>query len=161
MVLLHYGVTRDIMYDPGFPEWNNDTNWNDSSGPGVRDIGYAFTLPGTTWIAMTNQNTFLILQPIAFANILLPAPDSSLRVLIAGCVISPGNEYQTDAASRSSYQYTKISADDGSLFARTSHLAGTLTAGDNIAMLDGSASWRKFQNMVPRSFAGGWCTWWW
>ena len=156
--LMHYGVTRDVMYDPAFSQFNVDATWNDVPGS-RRDIGYAVTVPGNTWLIPTNQNPMLIPQPIVVAGIMFPAPDPSRRVLVSGCVISAGGQSQTDAASRASYTYMNIAG--SAVPARSAHLNGKVPAGDDLAMLDGSATWRKFQNMVPRTTGSGFAVWWW
>jgi prepilin-type N-terminal cleavage/methylation domain-containing protein len=140
-LLLQSGVTRDVMYDPGFPEFNNDNNWNDNTNV-VRDIGYALTFAGpNSWLSDTNQNPT--------ANVASP----STRVILAGLLLSDIGQNQTDSASRASYNYTKVGVDAMPNTIRCAHLNGAMPAGDNEGMLDGSTIWRKFADMIPRNGA--------
>ncbi len=43
---------------------------------------------------------------------------------------------------------------------RTSHMAGFLPAGGNLAMLDGHVEWRKFDDMHVRAAGSGPVFWW-
>ena len=47
-VMARQGVTRDILYDPGFPLQNADNLWNYGA---YHVTGYAYTYPGvpTSW----------------------------------------------------------------------------------------------------------------
>jgi len=159
--LLQHGVTRDILYDPGFPEMNQEGLWNFGGMPGnpYRVIGYAMTFPGTASVSETNWNRSITPQPIQFGDTNLPAPDPSNRALFVGAVISaPG---QNDPSERASYQYTGIIGGFAPLPHRSAHLAKGIPVGDNVAMLDGSARWRKFEEMIPRTDNPGTPTFWW
>lgn len=167
--LLQAGVTRDIMYDPGFPEMNDDGLWNfapgyvdpDGDPAPYRVIGYAMTFPGTASVTQTNQNLTINPTPIPVTNtdIVLPAPDPTERVIVAGAVISaPG---QNDPTARGTYQYTDIIGGYEPLPHRSAHLQGKIPAGDNVAMMDGSARWRNFPVMMPRTENSGTPVYWW
>ena len=159
--LLEHGVTRDILYDPGFPEMNQDGLWNFGGIPGnnYRVIGYAMTFPGTASVSETNWNRTITPSAIQFGDTTLPAPDPSNRALFAGAVISaPG---QNDPTQRGSYQYTGIVGGFAPLPHRCAHLFKGMPVGDNVAMLDGSAHWRKFADMIPRTDNTGVPTFWW
>jgi hypothetical protein len=152
--LVRGGLTRAAMYDPGNPDQNVDELWNWRDG--FRIVGYAMTLPGTESAGYTNQNS-VIPQPATNS-----APgargasgvDPSQRVLIAGPVISDFR--QNDPRQRERYNYTQIRGQWNGVH-RASHLdgSGTYPEGDNVGMLDGSAKWRKFQDMIPRTNPGG------
>ena len=62
-------------------------------------------------------------------NMLLPPPNASERVLVAGGTWMP---------PLSSYRNAHVDSKNYPL-------------GDNVAMLDGSARWRKFKDMIPRT----------
>jgi hypothetical protein len=64
-----------------------------------------------------------------------------------------------DAANRNSLNYTRIPFEVNEPV-RTPHLAGKIPSGDNVAMVDGSAKWRKFNDMLPRSTAALPVVWW-
>lgn len=159
-LMLNNGMTRDVMYDPGFPEQNNDVLWGGPNGfnnSGVRVTGYAETfgptvLPNAKWtstfgLAWSNWN-FTVTCPIVINNPydgtpLRPGPTQSDRVLMACATISlPG--------AGGSYQWTKIPADWSKVSGNpndlhsTSHMVGTLPAGGNVVMLDGHLEWHKF-----------------
>jgi len=161
-VLLQQGITRNILYDPGFPEMNQDGLWSFGGLPGgspYRVIGYAMTFPGTASVTETNWNRAITPQPIPFGNLRLPAPNPSERPMVAGAVISqPG---QNDPAERATYQYTGIIGGFKPLPHRCAHQVKGRPAGDNVAMLDGSARWRRFADMVPRTNDPLSATFWW
>ncbi len=136
------GVTRDVMYDPGYPEFNNNNNWNDVPNT-TRDIGYVLTFASpTSWLAVSNQNATM------------RVPDPSRHVLLAGLVLSGIGQNQTDRASRASYNYTQVPVDAMPSLLRCPHLNRKIPAGDNEGLLDGSAGWRNFNVMLPRNATG-------
>jgi prepilin-type N-terminal cleavage/methylation domain-containing protein len=142
-----YGVTRNVMYDPGFPEMNNDNNWNDVPNVNI-DIGYVITFPSpTSWLAQTNQNSTIVVSP---------GDSPSFHVLLAGMVLSDIGQNKTDAASRASYNYTKVAVDAFPATARAPHMnyQTKMPAGDNQGMMDGSVHWKNFVNMLPRNTTG-------
>jgi prepilin-type N-terminal cleavage/methylation domain-containing protein len=155
------GLTRDLLYDPGFPQFNIDINWFDVSfSAGYHDIGYMLTLPGSTGVLPENQNpTIIPQQGVMGMRVVTAAPDPSRRVLVAGMVVSALGQTGTSMVDRASYQYSGISNEPGTVL-RCPHLTGKMPSGDNVAMLDGSAKWRKFADMVPRSIPGWWGLWW-
>ena len=145
------GATRDILYDPGFPEMNRDGLWNyggrDLEHP-YRVIGYAMTFPGTASVSRTNWNPSLV-------NLSNPSD----RVLVAGAVIS--DRGQNDPLLRASYSYQNIRGGFTPLPHRCAHLFKGFPAGDNVAMVDGSARWRNFREMTPRTDDPACPTFWW
>jgi len=167
--LLQAGLTRDIMYDPGFAEMNQDGLWDFAPGyvrpdgtPGpYRVIGYAMTFPGTASVTQTNQNLTINPTPIPVTNsdIVYPAPDPTERVIVAGALISAPGE--NDATLRGTYQYADIIGGFAPLPHRCAHLTGKMPAGDNVAMMDGSARWRAFSVMMPRTDSIDTPVFWW
>jgi prepilin-type N-terminal cleavage/methylation domain-containing protein len=162
--MMRAGYLRDVMYDPGFPEQNNDELWNwvvtHPTTPPYRVTGYAMTFPGTASVANQFCNPTIYPQPFTLGPILMPAPIASQRVLVAGSVISlPG---QSSTSARASYQYINIFG-GWSKPHRTSHLdkTGSYPRGDNVGMLDGSAFWRNFRDMSPRTSTTSTPTFWW
>src|SRR5262249_48534957 len=140
-----------------------DAAWNDQSGA-RRDVGYALTLPSSPWLTGANQNFSILPQPTTIGAIVLAPPNMSQRVLVAGLVMSGSGQNLTDAVSRASYNYTRLSGLDNKVTGctRAPHLVGpTMPRGDNLGMLDGSAQWRKFEVMVPRSAPSAAATVWW
>lgn len=150
-ILISAGITRDLMYDPGFPEMNCDGLWNYAPGATpspYRVIGYAMTFPGTASVTETNQNPTMTGQF-----------DPSDRVLVAGAVISERG--RNDPSLRWTYEYTGIKGGYAPLPHRSAHLHKKVPAGDNIGMLDGSVRWRQFRDMMPRTDDGTVPTFWW
>ncbi|MGO8765166.1 MAG: hypothetical protein ACLQSR_08550 [Limisphaerales bacterium] len=148
--LIRAGVSRAILYDPGFPEMNQDGLWFygglDLQHP-YRVIGYAMTFPGTASVTPTNWNASLVV------------PNPSDRVLVAGAVIS--DRGQNDPGLRDSYDYEGIRGGFTPLPHRCAHLVKHFPAGDNVAMMDGSACWRNFSDMTPRTDDPACPVFWW
>jgi prepilin-type N-terminal cleavage/methylation domain-containing protein len=143
--MLQSGSTRDIMYDPGFPDQNSDELWNFSPN-NFRVIGFAMTFPGTATLMPTNENRTLTPQGISTATVNYPPPSPSERVLLADAVIS----YQNNETSRGGNRYTGISGGWSKLH-RSPHMSGLLPSGGDVGMLDGHAAWRKFKDMHVRT----------
>ncbi len=150
-VLVKAGAVRDILYDPGFPEMNQDGLWNysgrDPEHP-YRVIGYAMTFPGTASVTKTNWNSSLV-----------DLSNPSERVLVAGAVIS--DRGQNDPDERNTYAYQDIRGGFTPLRHRCAHLVNGRPAGDNVAMVDGSTRWRIFPEMTPRTDEPASPTFWW
>lgn len=160
--LMRYSITREIMYDPSFPEMNTEGLWNfvgTIPGQPYRVIGFAMTFPNTASVSETNWNRSITPRPITFNGQTFPAPSPSDRVLVAGAVIS--DRAESNPALRANYKYVGIVGGYTPLPHRCAHLKGTMPEGDNVAMLDGSARWRKFTDMLPRTEDPVSPTFWW
>jgi prepilin-type N-terminal cleavage/methylation domain-containing protein len=168
-ILLQASISRDVMYDPGFSDMNSDGLWNfapDARPSPYRVIGYAMTFPGTASLSITNQNSST--EPdhetddeMRVNGVVLPPPDPSDRVLVAGATIS--NYGQDNPDLRYSYQYVRIHGGYGPLLHRSAHLRFNVAIpeGDNLAMLDGHVEWRKFELMMPRTATQNSPAFWW
>jgi len=152
------GAQRHVMYDPGFPDQDNDVLWNFALNS-FRVIGYAQTFPGTASINATNDNPSVVPTAIKYVTIELPPPLPSERVLLACATISqPG---QSNTNNRYANTYTGINGGWAKPH-RTSHLDGKIPSGGNVGMLDGHVIWRKFNIMIPRTDPGsGSPVFWW
>jgi prepilin-type N-terminal cleavage/methylation domain-containing protein len=147
-VMKNSGCTRGMWYDPGFPEQNCDELWlaGPNNDPPYRIIGYIMTFPGTPAVNPTNINKSLVPQSIVANGVTYPPPSPSERPLSACATLSLKN----DMVNRAGNQYTDIYG--GWIRPhRSPHLNGKLPAGGNVTMLDGSARWIKFPNMVVRT----------
>jgi prepilin-type N-terminal cleavage/methylation domain-containing protein/prepilin-type processing-associated H-X9-DG protein len=151
--MLASGCTRDLFYDPGFPEQDNDLTWNYAGGT-VRVTGYAYAWQHTPSLTVTNQNRMVI--PTALVDTsrpgapAYPPPSPSDRPLTT--CITMSDVGQNDPAKVATYKWTQIMGGLGTAFLhRTSHLKGVSPAGGNIGMVDGHVEWRKFLQMVPRT----------
>ncbi|HLX68126.1 MAG TPA: prepilin-type N-terminal cleavage/methylation domain-containing protein [Verrucomicrobiae bacterium] len=158
------GVTRDVLYDPGYPDQDIDPAWFYGAAPPneVHVTGYAYAWFNTPSLSSTNQN-FKIFptplkdtsKPIGFQDVGTPAPTD--RPLTACCTLSMPGQNNPAPATEGTYQWINIHGGlvvNGSPFNhRTSHLKGSFPDGGNIGMLDGHVEWRKFMFMYPRTVA--------
>jgi len=152
-LMIRSGTTRNIMYDPGFPEQNNNILWNWGD---CHVIGYAMTFPGTAEVMVTNQNKSIISQGFTYLGVTYPPPIPSERPLLACATLSAG---VPNLVNRAANQYTGIYGGWGPH--RAPHLNGKVPAGGNVGMLDGSARWVRFPAMIPRTAAGYDPVFWW
>jgi prepilin-type N-terminal cleavage/methylation domain-containing protein len=154
-LMLTSGCTRNVFYDPGFPEQNNDGAWNYGA---VHVTGYAYAWQNTPSITPTNQNRLVI--PTTLVDSSRPGsptynpPSPCDRPLTACCTLSKTG--QNNPAATSGYQWQGITGGlvwpAPQLFQhRTAHLSGGVPAGGDIGMLDGHVEWRKFRYMLPRT----------
>ena len=156
--MLASGCTRNIFYDPGFPDQNNDGAWNYGA---VHVTGYAYAWQHTPSLTVTNQNRLILPTPIVDTSRpgspTYPPPSASDRPLIA--CITMSEPTQNDPAQVAKYQWINITGGlhwpppNYPLFQhRTSHLnSGSAPVGGNIGMLDGHVQGRKFGLMLPRT----------
>lgn len=146
--LLQRGMQRHTLYDPGFPEQDNNTLWDFSA---YRVTGYALTLPGGG-LFKTNENTSTIPRAITNEGIIYPPARPSERPLLACATISQGS----NTVDRDRNHYTGIYLGWGP--SRAAHMNGILPSGGNLGMLDASVRWVTFSGMIPRSTS---LTFWW
>jgi prepilin-type N-terminal cleavage/methylation domain-containing protein/prepilin-type processing-associated H-X9-DG protein len=153
--MLSSGCTRDLFYDPGFQEQNNNGAWNYGV---VHVTGYAYAWQKTPSLTVTNQNR--LITPTALVDTskpgspTYPAPSVSDRPLTACIIVSAIG--QNDPTKVAAYQWSDITGGlfwpAGTLFKhRSSHLTGNRANGGNIGMQDGHVEWRKFLRMLPRT----------
>jgi prepilin-type processing-associated H-X9-DG protein len=156
--LLNSGAKRVQMYDPGFPEQNDDSLWN--LGP-YRVLGYALAINGAL-IDTTNINASLF-PAFQQAGILrIPAPASSARVLTACATLNVAVQ-NPNVLAAAQYNWTHVlglSSFNGGSGHRAAHMAGQIPAGGNVGMLDGHVEWRPFANMQSRVSNGTPNFWW-
>jgi type II secretory pathway pseudopilin PulG len=134
-VALRGGFSHRIFYDParvggdrslGSDGRDPSQAWFDGTFYPNRQIGYYLTLPGIPLLIPTNVNATIIPQPVTKGPVVLPPPNASERVLVAGGTY-------------------------GGIVYLNAHVDSQgLPLGDNVAMLDGSARWRKYKDMIPR-----------
>ncbi len=152
------GVTRDSMYEPGFPMQNDDRLWNAKSNE-YRVIGYALALGGTSSTVVPASQNGSLAPTDRLSQAGKAVYDPAQRVLTADVVISlPG---QTNSKLRDTYRWEGIPGGlpDGTYIPHyglwrgftTSHFHSPLPTGGNVGMLDGHAVWRQFNEMLPRS----------
>ena len=151
--MLSSGCTRDLFYDPGFPEQNNDLTWNYAGGS-VRVTGYAYAWQKTPSLTVTNQNRSILATALVDTSRpgspTYPPPSPSDRPLTT--CITMSDVGQNDPTKVGTYHWTGIMGGLGTQFLhRTSHMNGKSPSGGNVGMLDGHVEWRKFYLMVPRT----------
>lgn len=154
--LIKNGVTRHMLYCPGFAKQDDDELWKFTTDPkrpgqGYRVLGYAMTFKYTDNLKATNINELLSVPPVirvAGQDIQIPLSE---RELLADATLSNTG----DEKNRDRNNYTKIYGGwkAGKEPHRTSHLdgSGKMPAGGNIAFLDGHVGWRKFSQMSVRT----------
>ena len=177
------GVTRNILYCPGFPAQNSDVLWGNNNGfnNGVwgnfRVTGYANTFGPTNIndaffvLAWTNWNYSLdqrqARQPGSGTTVRIESPSD--RVLLADATISAGGQGATSEPARSNQNYSSVDGgwDDVAGFPnnqlymhKAAHLSGKIPLGGNLIFLDSHAEWRKWKPMVPRTQTGSPVFWW-
>jgi prepilin-type N-terminal cleavage/methylation domain-containing protein len=164
--MLSSGCTRDVFYDPGYPEQNNNPAWLYAGG-GYSVTGYVYMWNGSPGMIRTNWNISLIPSPIPTGGPIpyYPAPPASDRPLVACVTMTGFNPAQNTLPVQSSYQWQNIFGGlviNGTPFPhRTSHLKKGKPRGGNIGMLDGHGEWRKFESMLPRTdVTDRPCYWW-
>jgi prepilin-type N-terminal cleavage/methylation domain-containing protein/prepilin-type processing-associated H-X9-DG protein len=161
--MLRSGLTRDVFYDPGFPEQNNNQLWSQYGAYKV--TGYAYGWNHTANLTVTNQNATL--QPSAIIDPTKPvklqhlgAPSASDRPLTACVSLTLDGQNKPDWESQSPpYQWSDI-VGGATLHHRTAHMNGRLPAGANVGMLDGHVEWRDAHDFQPRTVAGIPVFWW-
>jgi len=157
--MLSSGCTRDVFYDPGFPDQNNDGAWGYAGGT-VHVTGYAYAWQNTPSLTPTNQNRLIIpttiMDTLRPGNPSYPPPSPSDRPLTTDITMSATT--QDDPTKVGTYKWSGIT---GGLnwpppsyppfLHRTSHLNNNSPVGGSIGMLDGHVEWRKFPRMLPRT----------
>lgn len=156
--MLASGTTRDICYDPAFPQQNRDGLWFYF---GYHVTGYAFLFWRTAGLVSTNWNRHIYPEPMDSGTPLgvYPAPPSTDRPIVADVTISLPGQRSTNPNAWGGYKWVNITASDipgtynGANWPghRTSHTAKSLPVGGNLGMMDGHVEWRKMMNMVPRT----------
>jgi hypothetical protein len=136
--------------------------------PEFHVVGYAFAFSGSGILDQTNQNTTLQSEPVKddanWTSLGISVNYGvSDRVLVADATLSdsgntPGYQYPDNIYNNvgpAGFQvvpgtgYNHVSA----------HLNGVIPAGGFVGYKDGSAEWRLFQDMVPRTTSGS--VFWW
>jgi prepilin-type N-terminal cleavage/methylation domain-containing protein len=138
--MIKSGATRDIYYDPAYPEDNLDGNWNYAPGS-YRSTGYAQTFKGTKKIDDQYQNETL--NPPAGTKI-------SDRALMACGTISTANVNTATPIDNFTLVTGGVQGTQ-----RTAHLQGPIPLGGNVGMLDGSVRWVRWTDMICRGPNGG------
>jgi prepilin-type N-terminal cleavage/methylation domain-containing protein len=150
-LMLQNGTTRDVMYDPGFPDQNCDALWNFGQ-PQFRVIGYALTFPidnpTGSQVTTVNQNPKVVAQV---------GTSPSERVLLACATLSQSATTPPTGANN----FTGVQGGWTGGLHRAPHLKGNVPAGGNEGMIDGSVRWVRFADMALRTGNNGSPAFWW
>jgi len=182
-VMIDSGLTKKVFYCPG-TRFSDDQNFGNTTvgeslwyfNAGYRVTGYALTLPGSSPLYTTNQNTTVQAESITIqgplGNTSFATPVSS-RVLMADATLSTSNPGQANSgyatASRWNYIFNNVpggfpKSNPGSVPHRSPHLKGAFPAGGNIGFKDAHVEWRRFEDMeqrVDQNKANGSPAFWW
>jgi prepilin-type N-terminal cleavage/methylation domain-containing protein/prepilin-type processing-associated H-X9-DG protein len=149
--MLISGCTRDVFYDPAFPDQNNDFLWNLN---GDHVTGYCYAWWNDVTLTYTNQNRLIVPTTITDSN----RPGNPTYSIVSGtrpltaCATLCANVANPTITRAASYQWTGIIGGAGAAHPhRTAHLTGSMPWGGNVGMLDGHVEWRFFQKMGPRT----------
>lgn len=146
-LLTQNGAQRHILYDPGF--WKQDSTQLWEFGQTYRVIGYAMTFPKAGRVNDTNVNATL--QPKSFTvGGVVVQPTPSDRVMLADATLSNMENRNSAAIAYQGKQALGGGWGDPGGH-RTSHMAGKVPAGGNLAFLDGHNEWRKWLKMSVRT----------
>jgi len=161
------GVTRDLLYDPGFPDQNIDLAWYYNTTGAYHVTGYAYAWWDSPHLQITNQNfsslPTKVVDPSRPGNAgNFGIPPSTDRVLTACCSLTgDGNNVP---AAKQTYNWMNVTGGlmvNGNKFVhRSAHMNKNLPSGANEGMLDGHVEWKKFDYFLPRTTAGIPEFWW-
>jgi prepilin-type N-terminal cleavage/methylation domain-containing protein len=180
------GCQPATFYCPGtrvrFSDWDNWQNratggngslwwdfWTGSPGSSFHVIGYALTLPYSIGEIYTNWNYSTLPRAISSPNppplgepqytqTIWPTmgkPAISDRVLAADATLEMGG---TVYANRNKYNWIDVQG-QFHIHHLAPHLVGTMPRGGNLLMLDGSAKWRRFDDMACRTYSQPYFWW--
>jgi prepilin-type processing-associated H-X9-DG protein len=144
-----YGAPWQVMYCPGtasrFSLTDDFALYTNYATGFFHVVDYALTLGGGT-LNPTNVNSSIVPQSLAFGPAIMPPALPSRRVLLADATL---NLQANGSGSWDSIPggYSKAHT--------TSHMAGSVPAGGNVAFLDSHVEWRAFSQMVVRTTATG------
>jgi hypothetical protein len=183
VLILANGVQKKTFYSPGTaPRFNDTLNFEDTrAGQSLwtfflqynspdHVIGYvmAFTgpriSPTTFLIAMTNQNTTILPEPVRLTATILsnePIPSNSDRALVADATISE-NKAGTPLSPAPAGSFVNVPGGflNGTVPHISPHLKGVLPDGGHIAYKDGHVDWRRFADMSQRATGSSRGFWW-
>jgi type II secretory pathway pseudopilin PulG len=145
----------------------NSTLWNFSMNSPANEatdfhvVGYAFAFNGpASKLSVTNQNHTLQPESITDPNSgITTTYGVSDRVLVADAILCASTTPNLPGYQHPENGYASIPGGfewGGNVYAHTSpHLLnGTMPTGGFVGYKDGSAEWRLFQDMVPRTATG-------
>jgi len=152
-----YGAGRQQFYCPANPGQNADGLWTFT--PQYRIAGCAFTLVGSASLITSNANPSITPRQVALGVLLLSAPQSARRALVADVIISQAG--QNNTANKFTYSYKNVQG-GYPVPHRTSHLdfRAVYPIGGNVGMLDGHVEWTSFSNVICRTTGGVPGFWW-
>lgn len=169
-MLTRYGVTRDVLYCPGNPFFNNDSFWNNTTGANwgpFRFVGYCTALwvggtadPNTLYPITTTAPQLISTSGTPAGPYVMTQP--STNTLVAD--MTPSTFLNGDPNAQTSYSFDNVAGEDGAgdgTYAGVPRLHANhmntkhMPTGGNEGYLDGHGQWVKFKDMIVRTKNGG------
>jgi prepilin-type N-terminal cleavage/methylation domain-containing protein/prepilin-type processing-associated H-X9-DG protein len=142
--LLRHGMPREVVYCPGAPGQNQNTNWNWSS---------EYRLTGYVWLFDSDRNA--VPRQYVVKNLaVLPETSTNQSLSQTEMVIDV-----VLTSTSNTNMFLKVPGPVG--LWNTSHVDGTVAAGGNLLFMDGHVSWRPFRQMQRRYTANSSPFWYW
>ena len=154
--MVRYGATRNIFYCPSVSQQNQDNEWNYGL-PTFYVTGYTFATAGSDLLSTT---------PVMAQNVVgkttahLTVNGQSISV--SDTVFCADPNLSTIVNGQTNFMHINGGAKDPSgnyITYDAPHRKGNRPLGGNVAIVDGHAEFRSFQNMIVRTT--GTPSWWW
>jgi prepilin-type N-terminal cleavage/methylation domain-containing protein len=148
-LMMDDGCTRNVFYDPSYPEFNCSNTWFFSSS--FRILGFVYLIPGAGMNAGGTPEA-----PYWKTNCIgMPGqPQPASAELVVDVVIRDAIN-----GSFANIAMGGLNSLNPPILQRTSHLDGTVPAGGDILYEDGHAQWRPWSLMyikgIPQQWFGG------
>ncbi len=145
---ISYGMQRNVIYDPGYPNHDNTTDWDWTSG---------FHLTGYLWHFDNNNNTVppnYVVKKLSLLPNWATNGTSLSTVVDVSCAVMSQVPPQTNL-------FVNIPAENGSGLWTTAHLDGNRASGGNELFIDSHVSWFPFKRMQARYSTWGSPEWYW
>ncbi len=146
---ISYGMQQNLIYDPGDPNHDNNTDWNWSPG--------SFHLTGYLW-HFTNNNMTMPKQYMV-TKLSVP-PYWATNGISMTSVVDVSCAVMSQVAPKTN-QFVNIIADNGTGPWTTAHPDGNRASGGDELFVDGHVSWVQFNKMLPRYSTWGSPEWYW
>jgi prepilin-type N-terminal cleavage/methylation domain-containing protein/prepilin-type processing-associated H-X9-DG protein len=145
-MMIANGCTRNVFYDPSYPQFNCSNTWYYSST--FRILDYVYLIPGAGMNAGGQPE-----QPYWKTNsILIPGqPNPAAAEIVVDVVIR-----DTKTGSFDNISVGGLSTLTPPILQRTSHLQGGVPAGGNILFADGHVEWRLWSQMYIKGIPQHW-----
>ena len=147
---ISYGMQQNVVYDPGDPNHNDNSDWNWAPG--------YFHLTGYLWHFTNNNNTMP--KQYIVTKLSVPPYWATTNGIGLSSVIDVSCAVMSQVPPKTN-QFINIIADNGTGPWTTAHLDATRAAGGNQLFVDGHVSWAQFKRMQARYSTWGSPEWYW